>query len=79
MVLMDHPDNLNHPACWHARGYGLFSINNLGRRVYNKELDRFQLILEKGESLVFRHRFAAADMDMDEVQIEELFQDFISE
>jgi len=79
MVLMDHPQNLNYPACWHARGYGLFSINNLGRRVYNKELDRFQLILEKGDSIVFRHRFVAADMDLDEVQIETLYQDFISE
>jgi len=79
MVLMDHPDNLNYPACWHARGYGLFSINNLGRRVYNAELDRFQLTLQKGQSIVFRHRFVSAAMDLDEAQIEALYQDFITE
>jgi len=78
MVLMDHPDNLNYPACWHARGYGLFSINNLGRQVYNKELERFQLLLLQGESLVFRHRFVVAAGDLDDAKIEELYQDFIS-
>lgn len=79
MVLMDHPANLNYPACWHARGYGLFSINNLGRQVYNQELDRFQLLLRKGESITFRHRFVVAAEDLDEEKIGELYEDFISE
>jgi len=79
MVLMDHPENLNYPACWHARGYGLFSINNLGRQVYNKKLEHFQLLLQKGESIVFRHRFVVAASDLDEKKIQELYQDFISE
>jgi hypothetical protein len=76
MVLMDHPDNINYPACWHARGYGLFSINNLGRQVYNKELEHFELLLRKGESLTFKHRFLVAAEDLDDEKILELFQDF---
>lgn len=79
MVLMDHPDNLNYPACWHARGYGLFSINNLGRQVYNKDLEHFQLLLQKGESVTFKHRFVVAASDLDDAEIEELYQDFSSE
>jgi hypothetical protein len=79
MVLMDHPDNLNYPSCWHARGYGLFSINNLGRKAYNKKLDRFQLALKKGESLTFRHRFVSARGKLNDAQVEEIFQDFIKE
>jgi hypothetical protein len=79
MVLMDHPGNLNYPACWHARGYGLFSINNLGRQVYNKELDHFRLRLQKGESIAFRHRFVVAAEDLDDVKIGELYKDFISD
>jgi hypothetical protein len=79
MVLMDHPDNLNYPACWHARGYGLFSINNLGRQVYNKELERFQLLLQKGESITFRHRFLVAEGDLDDEKIAELYKDFTRE
>jgi hypothetical protein len=79
MVLMDHPDNLNYPACWHARGYGLFSVNNLGRQVYNKELEHFQLLLEKGESITFRHRFVVAADDLGDDKIWELYKDFTSE
>lgn len=79
MVLMDHPGNLNYPACWHARGYGLFSVNNLGRKAYNKELERFQLVLEKGKSLEFKHRFVSARGKLNDMKIEEFFQDFITE
>ena len=79
MVLMDHPDNLNYPACWHARGYGLFSVNNMGRQVYNKELEHFQLLLEKGESITFRHRFVVAADDLDDDKIWEIYKDFTSE
>lgn len=79
MVLMDHPGNLNYPACWHARGYGLFSVNNLGRNVYNRKLERFQLVLKKGESISFRHRFVAANSKLSKQQIEEIFQDFLTE
>jgi hypothetical protein len=79
LILMDHPQNTNYPACWHARGYGLFSINNLGRQVYNKDLEKFQLVLEKGETLTFRHRFVVASGILLPGEIETLFRDFTSE
>lgn len=79
LVLMDHPQNINYPACWHARGYGLFSVNNLGRNVYNRKLDKFQLVLNKGESLSFSHRFVVANgrLSIDEVEV--LYLDFTGE
>ncbi len=79
LILMDHPQNINYPACWHARGYGLFSINNLGRQVYNKDLEKFQLVLEKGETFTFKHRFVVATGSLLPGEIEALFKDFISE
>jgi len=79
IVLMDHPDNINYPACWHARGYGLFSINNLGRQVYNKELEHFHLLLQKGESITFRHRFMVAAGDLNDERIGELYKNFTTE
>jgi hypothetical protein len=79
MVLMDHPGNVNYPACWHARGYGLFSVNNLGRHVYNQDLAPFQLSLRKGDSIEFRHRFVVAAEDLNPEKIRLLFEDFISE
>ena len=79
MVLMDHPENINFPACWHARGYGLFSINNLGRQGYNKELEHFQLLLQKGESITFKHRFVVAAVDLNDEKIGELYKGFTAE
>jgi hypothetical protein len=79
LVLMDHPQNVNFPSCWHARGYGLFSVNNLGRSVFNKKLDGFQLDLQKGDSLEFIHRFVVALGELSVEEIEALYTGFISE
>ncbi len=76
IVIFDHPENINYPACWHARGYGLFSVNNLGRNVYNKELEPFEMILRKGEILEFRHRIVVAVGDLSVQEIEALSEDF---
>lgn len=78
IILMDHPENINYPSCWHARGYGLFSVNNLGRQVYNRKLDRFQLVLEKGDELSFKHRFIVTNSKLSQKEIEGLFEDFTS-
>jgi len=79
LILMDHPGNINFPSCWHARGYGLFSVNNLGRKVYNRKLDMFQLVLNKGESLSFRHRFVVANGRLSIDEAEALYRDFAGE
>lgn len=78
LILMDHPQNINYPSCWHARAYGLFSVNNLGRRVFNKKLDSFQLVLKKGDTLTLRHRFIVARGKLSSEEVEALFHDFIS-
>lgn len=79
LILMDHPQNINYPACWHARGYGLFSVNNLGRKAYNRKLEKLKLDLEKGDKLTFRHRFVVAMGHLSHEEIEALYKDFISE
>jgi len=79
LIMMDHPQNVSYPACWHARGYGLFSVNNLGRRVYNREHEKFQLVLKKGDTLTLRHRFVVATGKTPRQEVEALFEDFISE
>jgi len=55
--LFDNPKNINYPAYSHARNYGLFSINNIGRKMFDPKQEKFTLILKKGESVTFRHRF----------------------
>jgi hypothetical protein len=55
ICLFDHPGNPGFPAYWHARGYGLFSVNNLGQKAYNASEPARTTFLKQGESLVFRH------------------------
>ena len=31
IIIMNHPNSVNYPCYWHARGYGLFSANPLGQ------------------------------------------------
>jgi hypothetical protein len=57
MAVFDHPKNAGYPAHSHARGYGLFSTNNLGANSYVPGEAKFSVSLKKGESITLRHRF----------------------
>jgi hypothetical protein len=56
-AIFDHPSNPGFPAYSHARGYGLFSMNNLGQNSYDPKQEKKVWTLAKGESLTLRHRF----------------------
>lgn len=55
LIMLDHPSNFGYPGHWHARGYGLFSLNNIGSKVYNPADKEHQIMLKKGESITFKH------------------------
>jgi hypothetical protein len=57
MAVFDHPKNIGYPAHSHARGYGLFSTNNLGATSYVPGDEKIIITLQKGESITLRHRF----------------------
>jgi hypothetical protein len=76
IILFDHPENYGHPSCWHARGYGLFSVNNLGKRVFDQDLEPVRIVLEKGESITFKHRLAIFRGDATDRETEEIFSRF---
>lgn len=54
--IIDHPDNINYPTFWHARGYGLFAANPLGEKIFTQGKSFKNLALKKGESVTFRYR-----------------------
>ncbi len=66
IVLLDHPNNPNYPAWSHARGYGLFAMNNLGGRAFDKNASPVLLILQAGQSVVFKHKLIIGDDLTDE-------------
>jgi hypothetical protein len=56
IVIIDHPQNINYPGWWHARGYGLFAVNNLGGRAFDEKSNEVKATLKKGESFTFQYK-----------------------
>jgi hypothetical protein len=56
IIIMDHPENPNHPTHWHAREYGLFSANPFGSQAYTKGRESFNFFLHADESVTLKYR-----------------------
>ena len=54
--MFDHPSNVGYPTYWHARGYGLFALNPLGRKIFSNGKEELNFSLKPGESVTFRYR-----------------------
>lgn len=57
IAIFDNPKNPGYPAYAHARGYGLFSINNFGQNSYDPKQEKKSYKIEKGQSMTLYHRF----------------------
>ena len=55
VAIIDHKNNPGFPAHSHARGYGLFSTNNMGAQVFDSNAPLFKLTLNPGQSTTFKH------------------------
>ncbi len=76
-AIFDHPLNPGFPAYAHARGYGLFSLNNLGQNSYDPRQEKKVWTLAKGESLTLRHRFyVQSGEDLSPEKAAEIFSKF---
>ena len=76
IAMLDHPSNPNSPTYWHARGYGLFSANVFGRKVFDPTQEELVLTLEPGKSVTFRHRVLILDNAATAEAIEREYQTF---
>jgi hypothetical protein len=56
IAIIDHPGNPGYPTYWHARGYGLFAANPLGRHMFDPQQPPFDFTLNKGQAATFRYR-----------------------
>ena len=56
IAILDHKKNIGYPAHWHARGYGLFAINNLGSKSFIPADEEFRKTISPGEAIIFHHR-----------------------
>lgn len=56
ITVCDHPDNQSYPTYWHARGYGLFSVNPLGANDFTQGKEQVNFVIPAGKSATFRYR-----------------------
>jgi len=74
LAIIDHPNNPGYPAHSHARGYGLFSTNNMGSQVFEPQAPLVTFTLTPGQKAVFRHLILvktggfATDEELNELQ-----------
>ena len=54
--MIDHPGNVGYPAYWHARGYGLFAVNPLGRKIFSNGKEELNFSLQPKQATTFRYR-----------------------
>jgi hypothetical protein len=61
IAILNHPSSTDYPTYWHARGYGLFAANPIGRHAYDPNQPVHTLTLEPGKSATFRYRILIRD------------------
>lgn len=77
IAIFDNPKNTGFPAYAHARGYGLFSLNNLGQNSYDPKKEKVKLIIEKGKSVKFYHRiYIQSGSELTAEEANKIFQEF---
>jgi hypothetical protein len=72
IAIFDHPKNPGYPTYWHARGYGLFAANPLGRSIFDPKQPAFNFVIEKDQTAAFRYRIIlySRDASVDELNRE---------
>ena len=69
LAIFDNPKNPGFPAYAHARGYGLFSLNNFGQNAYDPK--------QKGQSVSLYHRFyVQSGSELTSQKADKIFKEF---
>jgi hypothetical protein len=75
--ILDHPANPDFPTFWHARGYGLFAANPLGRKIFsNGKEPALNLTLAPNESVTFRYRILISSAMVSPESTEAAYKEF---
>ncbi|WP_304231933.1 PmoA family protein [Jiulongibacter sediminis] len=71
VAIFDHPDNHNFPGHWHARGYGLYAVNNIGSDVFTKGVEVSDISVPEGGKIKFKYRIIIASKHLTEDEMVE--------
>jgi methane monooxygenase PmoA-like len=79
IAIFDNPQNLRHPSTWHARGYGLFSVNPFGESYFYRDPKRDgSYTIESGQSLTLRYRVIIHHGNAAEAHVTEAYKSYAS-
>jgi Methane oxygenase PmoA len=79
IAIFDNPQNPNFPTYWHARGYGLFAANPLGRSIFtNGKEQPLNFTIAPHESATFRYRVVIFSEIASPQTAETEYQKFVS-
>jgi hypothetical protein len=71
IALINHPENIDSPPYWLARGYGLMAANPLGKSIFTEGKDKLNYELPPQGSVLFHYRFIireGKELDVSEIQ-----------
>jgi hypothetical protein len=78
LAIFNHPSSYGYPTAWHARGYGLFAANPIGRHGYDPQLPVSTLILQPGKSATFRFRIVIRDAHLTKEELQNEYDHWMS-
>lgn len=78
IAIFDHPKNPGFPTYWHARGYGLFAANPLGRKIFSNGKEELNFTLSPEESVTFRYRVLILSEIASSERAEAAYQEFVA-
>jgi len=84
IAIYHHPESVNYPTYWHARGYGCFAANPIGRYDFQKGRGednpvKRSLTIKPGETALFKFRMTIYEGESTKEQFEQEFVDFSKE
>ncbi len=77
IAIFDHPSTFNYPSYWHARDYGLFAANPLGRRHFVEGSVPVGFEIRSGEKLRFRYRLSVYSAQIEKKRLDSEYQAYI--
>jgi hypothetical protein len=77
VAIFGHPTSENHPSYWHARAYGLFSVNPFGRKDFVRDSEPENRRLGPFESFHFRYKVVVYDGRVAKSRIDEDYWEYV--
>jgi hypothetical protein len=78
VAIFDHPSNSHHPTYWHARDYGLFSLNPFGQNAFDPSAPENIQKLKPGDKLQFLWRVVIHPGDSQSANVADLYRVYVS-